>query len=126
MNIRIAQLRSGSVSVRRNFALLLCLALLASMALPTLAQRNTAIRLTPGATALAPQPAEKRERERRREKPAMRSGQSSRSLSSQLNQDGYKVGVPSVGAVGIQKTTAEIMSDQSAAPAFEGARRVGW
>ena len=124
MNIRIAQLCSGSVSVRRTFALLLCLTLLASLALPTVGQRSTAIRVTPGATASAPRPAEKRERNRRSEKPAGRSGQSSHILSSTLNQNGFTVGVPSVGAVGIQKTTAEIMSDQSAAPVFERAPRM--
>ena len=125
MNIRIALLRSSSVSVRRYLALLLCLALLASLALPTLAQRRTAVRLTAGATASTVRPAQDRPRDRQKEKVAVRSAQSSRALSSTLNknQDDHIVGVPSVGAVGIQKTTGEIMSQQSAAPVFEGALR---
>ena len=123
MNIRIAQLRSGSVSVRRNFAVLLCGALLASLALPTLAEKRAARRLTPGTTASALRTTEKGEPERRSERATMRPEQSSRSVSSTLNQneDGYTVGVPSVGAVGTQKTTAEIMSDQSAASALKRA-----
>ena len=126
MNIRIAQLRSRSVSVGRYFALLLCVALLASLALPTLAERRAAKLLTPGTTASAPRPAENGAREHRRERAAMRSGQSSRGLSSTLNQnqDGYTVGVPSVGAVGTQKTTADIMADQAAAPVLRRKPRV--
>jgi hypothetical protein len=121
MNIRIALLRSGSVFVRRNFALLLCLALLSSLASPTLAQRSVAIRLTPGATNLTVRAAQDRLRDRQQEKVAVRSSHLSRALSSTLNknQDDYTIGVPSVGAVGIQKTTAEIMSEQSTAPPFE-------
>ena len=124
MNIRILQPPAGSLSVRRSLALLLCVALLASMALPTLAQ--SAIGLTPSATASAPRPTEKGEGERQTERAAVRSGQSSSRLPSKLNrnQDGYTVGVPSVGAVGIQKTSVEIMSDQSAAPVFERAPRL--
>jgi hypothetical protein len=119
MNSRIALLRSGSVFVRRYFALLLCVALLSSIALPTSAQRSASIRLAPGAIEFAPRPAEKVERKRGREKTTLRSGQSFRGLSSTLNtnQDDYIVGVPSVGVVGLQKTTTEIMSDQAAAPA---------
>ena len=111
MNIRIRKLRSGSVPgsvpARRSFALLLCVVLLASLALPTLADSRSTVRQTPGTTASTLRPAEKGKREGRRDEEAVRVDQ---------NQDGYTVGVPSVGEVGIQKTTKEIMAEQSAAP----------
>jgi hypothetical protein len=126
MTIRMPHLRSSSVPVRRGLALLMCVALLASLALPTLAEKRSALRPASGTPASAFPAAEKREDEGRKGRAAIRSGKSSRNVSATFNQneDGYTVGVPSVGAIGTQKTTADIMSEQSAAPALKRASRL--
>lgn len=119
----------GSVSARRYlslalFAALLASALLTSVTSPSSAQKRIAVRV-PAGEATLPAANMTRAKEREKERGRESRGRSARGLRAQdgartyapVSQHDDTVGVPSVGASGIQKTTAEVMFDQASAPA---------
>jgi hypothetical protein len=89
---------------------------------PLFAQRRIAIRVPSNeAKSSTPSAAEKSEREKERESrratPArVRTKTSALNRPLQEDEKGYMVGVPTTEAMGIQKTTAHIMSEQAYAP----------
>ncbi|MFN2481263.1 MAG: hypothetical protein ABR554_07335 [Pyrinomonadaceae bacterium] len=122
-----------SASARRYlslalFAALLASALLTSVTAPSSAQKRVAIRVPAGAEAVpaAPAPrAKEREREREREARAASARRMRRAQDgSHLSQQSEKVGVPTAGSPGVQKTTEQIMVEQSATPSFPRAPRM--
>ncbi len=111
------------VLVRRYLALAIGAVLLSSITAAALAQRRAAIRLPAPEAAKPATATSKKERARQRElsrqsrggRP-LRQKEVGRRIYTPVNQDRDTVGVPSVGEIGIQKTTAEIMSEQANAP----------
>jgi len=89
---------------------------------PLFAQRRTAIRLSSNdAKSSTPPAAVKSEREKekesRRATPArVRVKGGHLNPAQQEDEKGYTVGVPTTGEMGVQKTTAHIMSEQAYAP----------
>ncbi|HEX8455880.1 MAG TPA: lamin tail domain-containing protein [Pyrinomonadaceae bacterium] len=109
-----------SLSIRYYLASALCVALLASTISPTLAQKRTAIRVSPGEASSTALP---RNKERSRAK--ARGEERERRTRGRLKatQDPYSVsqtqdtlGVPWAGEVGVTKTTDDLMRDQAEAP----------
>lgn len=120
----LPQLRTSmsSVARRRWVAVALCAVLLVSTASPAFAQRRIAVRVRPGAAATPlPAPREsdrKRDREKRKAADA-RARMKARAQDGGLSvsqDEGETVGVPWTGAAGVQRTTAELMSEQASAP----------
>ena len=113
--------RATTSTARRVLVYGLCFMMFASVT-PLFAQRRTAIRVpSTEAKTSTPSATEKSEREKERESrgatPARvrtKTGALNRPL--QEDEKGYMVGVPTTEAMGIQKTTAHIMSEQAYAP----------
>lgn len=125
MKLRLPPSRFARLSVRWNIALLICAIAVGAIALRSYAQKRTAIRVSPGTTTSRPLP-RKSEREREREGSRARNRQAGGSLQSSkqeprsytpVNATRDTVGQASVGAVGIERTTSELMQAQSVAPA---------
>ena len=103
-------------------ALALCALALTLVTASSLAQRRTAVRVPAGEATQTSAPANaksERERERERERAArLKAAQGKRVLVSRRvpQSSGPQVGTPTEGAMGVERTTAEIMLSQSFQP----------
>ncbi|HYX42605.1 MAG TPA: hypothetical protein VE821_12945, partial [Pyrinomonadaceae bacterium] len=116
----LSNARATAPALRKYIALSLCALLLLAHTAPSFAQRRTAMRLPKGASNTAPR-AQERDREKGRETRRTDSRKAGAQQSVALNYTPVNaqtetVGVPSVGEPGVQRTTAEIMAAQAAAP----------
>lgn len=108
-----------SLSIRYSLAPALCAALLASTLYPTLAQKRTAIRVSPGGEASSTTLPRNKEREREKRRGGERNGRG----RLKATQDAYSVsqtqdthGIPWSGDVGVTRTSDDLMRDQLQAP----------
>ncbi|MDT5294096.1 MAG: hypothetical protein QOJ76_976, partial [Acidobacteriota bacterium] len=128
MKISFPRPRVGLAFLRRYTAAALCALLLTFTFASSSAQRRTAIRV-PAGEAMPTTAAPRREKEsrpeteseRRREGDAVRArlraaAQARTIVKGGAQTDGKTVGVPSKGAAGVQRTTADIMQSQSYQP----------
>lgn len=117
-------LRRLRPSLRNCLAPALCALLLTSTISPAFAQRRTSIRLPAGEASAAPL-LRKKTRGQEKAREARRSAsarlrakaQDASRRDASANQREITVGVPTTGEPGVEKSTAEIMSEQAIAPA---------
>ncbi|HEV2803259.1 MAG TPA: lamin tail domain-containing protein [Pyrinomonadaceae bacterium] len=113
-----------SLSIRHALALALCAALLTSTTAPALAQKRTAIRVSPGGEASSTTLPRNKERARAKTRGGEREREGYSRGRLKATQDAYSVsqtqdtlGVPWSGEVGVTRTTDDLMRDQlKAAP----------
>ena len=129
MKIRSPHPPRVSIRVRASLALLLSAALLSPLGLTSLAQKRVALRAAADASESAPVArGKKRHRGEERERAGARLRNGTSRLNSRqkqqpsltytpVNPDIETTGQPSFGAIGLQKTNAELMESQAAAPA---------
>jgi hypothetical protein len=136
MKLRSPSLPLVGIRVRPVLAFLLSLTLLSSFGLTSIAQQRVAVRAAPGGSESTPAPRSRRhEQAEEKGRPGPRRSRGTLHPSPPQKQqpvltytpvsaDIETTGQPSFGAIGLQKTNAELMATQAAAPAVERGPRL--